>query len=146
MIAKRLFSAKAKQVLANAIRKTQAVEQRPATLSTFNHGYYRKDDYAEIRYDQAWQKRIIKREDAINAKWREKMMYHTAEWKKYLYKRSDPGPDNETLPEAMGTYLYYSKQKEFPREKTDVGGAVQYDYFLRKPREPASAIEAVTEE
>lgn len=70
---KRHFSSKAKQVL-SSIAKKPNVEPRPSLLSTFNHGYYRRDDYMQIRYDSSWQSRIIKREDEIYDRWNTKLL------------------------------------------------------------------------
>ena len=42
----RNYSTKAKAILSQIGKKPAIIEKQPNTFSTFNHGFYRRDDYA----------------------------------------------------------------------------------------------------
>lgn len=121
----RQFSNKARTLLSR-VKKLPLV---PSTLSTFNHGYYRKDDYQMIRYDPNWQASIIRREDDKHELWKEKMVYHKDEWQKHVLKWRDPG-DEAVEPDQLGDYFYSISKKEYPKAPGELSGQY-YDAYIR---------------
>ena len=98
-----------------------------------HHGHFKKDLYNNIRFDQSWQERIIKREGEIFDQWKTLTEKNWASWKTHVFKRTDPGMQ-EQIPEKYGDYVYFVKERQFPnnqnRDRLGVAGSGPSSYIV----------------
>ena len=102
---------KAKKVFDNKVaEKVKEHAQKTSIPTRYHDKYFREDAYAQIRFDKAWQNRIISRESEIWEKWQKRILYHENQWFTHVFKRTDPGQVAST-PETYGNYVYFANQK-----------------------------------